>query len=105
MQCENFLEHISQVFGYDPEYLFGILDLKSFSQEVFEFIIGVFKLLVEVAPGQVVLIEEIHHDVHGALDVVSPRLVVAAAGVETCKKKIAGELLDEFFLEVLAVFF
>jgi hypothetical protein len=36
---------------------------------------------MEIAPRQVILIEEVHHDVHHTLDVIPPGLVITATRV------------------------
>ena len=62
----------------------------------------ILELFIEIAPGQVILVEQVHHDVQAALDVVAARLVVASAGVEAREQEVARKLLDVFFLDVSA---
>lgn len=54
------------------------LNLESLSQYVFEFHALLHESRFDVTPRQVVVIEQVDHDVHGRFHVVSARLVVAA---------------------------
>ena len=56
LERKHLLKHVSKIFGNNPENFLGILDFQSFSQQVFEFIACIFELLVEVTPGQKVLV-------------------------------------------------
>ena len=56
LERENLLEHVSKIFGNNPKNFLGVFDFQSFSQEILEFIACIFELLVEVTPGQKVLV-------------------------------------------------
>lgn len=79
LQCEHFLEHVSEFFGDHFEHLLGVLDGEALPEEVLEFVVGIFELVVDVAPGEVVFVEEIDHDVEATLNIISPRFIVTSA--------------------------
>ena len=81
MQSEHLLEHVPKVLRDNSEHLFGVFDLESFPEEIFKLIAGVFEFLVEFAPRQIVFVQQVHHNVHDALNVISSGLVVAPARV------------------------
>ena len=102
LQREDLLEYLPQVLRNHFKDLLGVLYRQPLPQEVLELIVLVLEFFVEIAPGQVILVEQVHHDVQAALDVVAARLVVASAGVEAREQEVARKLLDVFFLDVSA---
>ena len=104
LECEHFLENSSDAIRNHLVDFLRVLDLQPLQQEVFELVVHVLELLVEVVPRQLVLVEQVNHNVHATLDVVSPRLVVSATTVETCKHKVARELVEKHLRNVGALF-
>lgn len=56
------------------------------------------------APRQSVIIEEVDHDVHCRLNIVSTTLVFASAAIKTGEQEVAGEFLHVLFFDVLSSF-
>ena len=55
---------------------------------------------MKVAPGQITFIEEINHDVHQRLNIISPALIISPATIETGKQKVAAKLLSVYLLDM-----
>ena len=72
LQCEYLLKHLSEVFWDYSEHFFSVFDLQPLFKEVSELVACILILLVEVTPWQVVLVQEIDHDIHDTLNVIPP---------------------------------
>ena len=71
LKSKNFLKDLAQILGDHLEDFFRILDGQSLAQKVFELIVLVLKLLVKIAPGKVVFVQEVYHDVEATLNVIT----------------------------------
>jgi hypothetical protein len=49
---------------------------------------------VKVSPRQITFIEEVNHDVHEGLNIISPTLIISPATIETSKQEVATKLLS-----------
>jgi hypothetical protein len=70
-------------------------------QKVFEGNRLLSVLLLKVTPGQVAMVEQVDQDVEDRLHVVAARLVVASARVKRREEKVARELVQVLFCNVL----
>jgi len=57
LQSKYFFVHVSQIFWNYPKDLFGIFDIKPFSKEIFKFHVLIFKLFMEIAPWQIIIVQ------------------------------------------------
>lgn len=104
LQGQNFLKNVSEGPWYKLENFLGVFEIKSFPEEILELVTGILKLFVEVSPWQITLVQEINHNVHQRLDIVSSALVVSPATVETREQEVTTELLCVDLLDVCAIF-
>jgi hypothetical protein len=105
LQGKDFFEHFSQILRDYSEHFFRILYLQALSQEILELVASILELLMKITPWETIFIEQVDHDVHHTLYVISSRLVVAPARVKTGKEEVTRKLLDVLLFAMAAILF
>ena len=100
---EHSLEAHVQVLWDHAEELPRVRLLQPLLQVVLEVQILVLEHLVEVGPGQLLVVEEVNQNVKGSFYIISTRLGISTARIERREKEVAAELVQLLLLNVLAV--
>ena len=102
-QHEHSLEAHVQVLRYHAEELPRVCLLQPLLQVVLKVQVLVLEHLVEVGPGQLLVVDEVNKNVKGRFYVISARLGISTARIERREKEVAAELVQLLLLNVPSV--
>ena len=97
---QDLLENRPEVLGAPFDDLACVVHVDALFQKVFERTIHNAGENLFISPRQLVFVQQVNHDVHEGLHVVSPALADAGAAVETGEHKVTHEGVEELLLDM-----